>query len=379
MKSLRLALVVACFAGCGSNQPTPQATMTDSFDQDIFGAHNGTLDSPYLIGSQFTINVTTVWGGPQTGWTIVSSDPSVIQVGTLYNGSSQVTAGGDGHATVSVLDESGATVVSQDVTVEVPDQVSLYAEGLLLTGAGDSASEVTSISVYSGGDALFLVRYFRDGNELLGSGALVTSTTGDVTTQTEQGADPNAPSRDFLDISTPDDLLTDTASVQLMLAKVLVSTVTVTTVSSVSKVDLVSQSTMAAKEGDELTVYAHAVDSAGNNVFGASYDWTVNGKSLDDYTTSGPTDLLVYHYKPSVTEKVGASLASFSPTTEVHGTGAMVESTGDQAAIACAVRAPGRNSSGLATFGAFIALAALAATRRRAHCKQSFLSDSLIS
>jgi hypothetical protein len=373
MKWLSLLFLAGagCLAGCGSGVSVAHpVTMSDSFDLDIFGAHTNTLHFPYLAGSQFSISVSSNTNADMTGWTIVSSDPDVIRVGPLYNGSSNVTTGGDGQATISVVDESGRVQDSQDVTVELPDQVSIYAQGLLLTGAGDTASEVTSVSVLSGGEAIFLVRYFKEGTELFGSGALTTTATGDVTASTVLGGDGNllAAARDFVEV-TPPSGAGGSGSLSLVLANVVVSTLPVTTVTSVSHVDLVAQSTETAKTGDPLVVYAHAVDATGQNVFGASYGWTVNGASVGDPqydVSSGPSDLFEYNYNPSVTETVGADLDSFSPTTTVHGQGGTVDSTVEQS-LACAVCAPGgtNDKSKLPLLGLALGIGLFGVVRRR--------------
>ena len=365
-----MLVVAASLAGCGTGAaapPAPAGVMADSFDQDIFGPQQNGLHSPYLAGAQFSIYVTSPTLSDTTGWTLASSDPAVIRVVTPlspYGGDATVIAGGDGQATLTVRDASGALVDSQVVTVALPDTVSLFAEGLLLTGAGDAASQVTEASIVTGGDATFLVRYWKQGTELAGSGALQATASSGMTATTSPGGGGIAPARDFLYVAPP--AMGASGSVKLMLASVVVSTIPITTVdpATVTHVDMVAQSTESAKKGDMRVVYAHAVDANAANVYGASFDWSVNGLAAPIiYASSGPSDLFEYTYNPSASETVGAAFESFSPTTVVRGQGGIVDSTADQ--MACAVRrATGTGGTG-GVAAVMVGIGLIAAGRRR--------------
>jgi len=351
------ALFGCSFSGAGSSGKS--VTMADAFDLDIFGPHEDDLHSPYVSGARFGISVLAT--GNQQGWTLSSSDPNVMRVtSSLVGGTATVTAGSPGHATLSVLDSTGALLDSHAVTVEVPDQVSLYAEGLLLTGAPDSTAQVSHASIVAGGEATFLVRYFAQGVELYGSGALQPTGTGGVTATTVSAS--FASDRDFLQVTAP--AKGASASVSLAVNHLVVGEVPITSVdaSAVTQVSVMQQSSDAATTGTSLALYAHATDATSAEVYGASFDWSINGVSQSSVLVGGPADLFFYSFDPTTIETVTAAYEGFAPSSVVHGHGGYVGSTAN---VGCALaRAPGVDgASSAAAFG--LALAGLASARRR--------------
>jgi MYXO-CTERM domain-containing protein len=358
---LPFLLLAACNPSAGSKP----VTMADSFDLDIFGPHVDDLHTPYVAGAQFGITVDASTTDNQTGWALTSSNPSVLRVlSPLVGGSASVAAGAAGSATISVVDSTGKVLDSHPVTVEVPDQVGLYAEGLLLTGASDAVAQVTQASVVAGGEATFLVRYFSQGTELYGSGALQTTATGGLTTTTTSAT--FATARDFLEVTAP--AQGTTGSVSLMTNNIVVGQIPITEVaaSAVTQVAIIPQSTSGAQSGTTLILYAHAADANATDVYGASFNWFVTGPGEDGGLASeglgneGPADLFFYTYDPSVSETVTASYESFSPSATVHGHGGSVGSTAsfDMCSLGRAPGAGGTSSAaalGLALAGAFVA------------------------
>jgi hypothetical protein len=336
--------------------------MADAFDSDIFGPCMNDLHSPYVAGAVFGITVTTDSAQSTAGWTLTSSDQNVMRVTTeLWDGSATVTAGNPGQATLTVLDAKGALVTSQEVSVALPDQVNLYAEGLVITGASDSVAQVTQASVVAGGDATFLVRYFAQGNELSGGGALHATANGGVTVTVNPAS--YAPARDFLGVTVPTE--GTSATVSLVIDNVVVGELPITEVppSAVKSVSILPQSTDGATNGTLLTVYAHAVDDSSRDVFGASFNWTINWESMQSAPVDGPVDLFFYNFDSAASETVMASYDQFSPSVSVHGHGGSVSSTADP--ITCALRGPvgGRSPGSLAGVG--LAIVAAAFVRRR--------------
>jgi hypothetical protein len=74
--------------------------------------------------------------------------------------------------------------------------------------------------------------------------------------------------------------------------------------SAVTSVTLSKQSDANASKGETLYVFARAGDAQGADVFGASFDWEVNGARLTAQSmfAGGPTDMLTYQYDPSTSE-----------------------------------------------------------------------------
>jgi hypothetical protein len=372
---LRAAVPLFAFAFAaalpGCNSGSKPVTMADSFDLDIFGPHVDDLHTPYVAGADFAITVSASDSQQtQNGWTLSSSNPNVLRVTSpLSGGSANVQAANAGQATVSVLDATGKVIDSHPVTVEIPDQVNLYAEGQLLTGAPDSVAQVTAASIVSGGEATFLVRYFAQGTELYGSGALQSTATNGITTGS--ASESFATARDFLQVTVP---ANDGASgsVSLLIDDVSVGEVPITTVnaSAVTQVSILSQSAAGASSGTSLTLYAHAVDATAADVYGASFDWSIVGQTDGGQPTqgfsSGPADLFFYNYDAAATETVIASYDGFSPSATVHGQGGSVGSTAN---VGCSIGvAPGTPSGG-GVPGIIVAIAlggiAAAAGRRR--------------
>ena len=119
------ALFGCSFSGAGSSGKS--VTMADAFDLDIFGPHEDDLHPPYVSGARFGISVLAT--GNQQGWTLSSSDPNVMRVtSSLVGGTATVTAGSPGHATLSVLDSTGALLDSHAVTVEVHHEIERHAK-----------------------------------------------------------------------------------------------------------------------------------------------------------------------------------------------------------------------------------------------------------
>jgi len=360
MTWLRLAslasLAALALAGCGASQPV---TMADSFDLDLFGPHQDDLHSPYVAGSQFNITVSSTSNQDETGWTLTSSDRQVLQVSAgLLEGIAGVVCAGAGTATLRVLDAKGNVLDSHAVTVAIPDRVGIYAEGPLLTGASDQTALVTQASVVTGGEATFLVRYFAQGTELYGSGALSVTGTGGVTATTTSAS--FAAARDFLQVSPAP--MGASGTVSLVIDDTVLGELPITAVepSSVTLVTILSQATDSAQKGDSLALYAHAIDATSSDVYGASFDWRIDGQVQPSAYYDAPVDLFFYSYDSSISENVAATYETFAPYAVVHGQGGSVASTGFiGCALGGALGTSGTSSSflvlGLAIAGAFAA------------------------
>jgi len=359
--SIALGGTVACSGG--GSKPV---TMADSFDLDIFGPHVDDLHGPYVAGAEFQITVSADTSQSEQGWTLSSSDPNVIQITSpLSGGTASVTAGSAGVATLTVQDETGKVLDAHGVVVAVPDTVKLYAEGPLLTGASDSTAEVTQANVVKGGEATFLVRYYAQGVELNGSGALTPTGTSEIAVNTVSTS--FAAARDFLQVSPA--IATGTGSLSLGVAHHVVGELPVTIVgqSDVQLVTMLPQSISGAKTGDSLALYAHMVSKSNSaDIYGGSFIWLINGQPAQQSIFSdGPADLFFYSYDASVTEDVTASFDQFSPYAIVHGTGGTVGSTASN--LGCSVsRTHGARGSLSPLCGIAVAMGLALSRRRRA-------------
>jgi len=361
-----LSAVTALSLACSSTQHP--ASLQDSFSGDVFSAFLGNpngLSTPYVEGAKFTITVQP--GGNEsstTGWKLTSSDPTVMTVGTATLNSNDwpVTATGAGHATLTVTDSGGHVLDTEGIDVDVPTQVQLCAHGLLLAGYSDTQSAVSSVRVLSGGTATFLVRYFDGSQELAGNNAVTPSSTGVASASTVAA---NFSVRDFLEVSAADmGSGTVTLTVGQSQTQVAVEAVDPNVVASVA---LAPQSENNVKDGTVLYVFARALDAQGDDVYGASFAWQVDGTPLtsQQFFVGGPTDLLSYQYKGAATETIADSLAGFTASATVHGTPATT-SEGTTANVGCSVaRGVGLDAGG-AAMGVLAAAGLLVARRRRA-------------
>jgi hypothetical protein len=370
-------LALSLAAGCSSKR----VTMQDDFDLDLFGPYKDDLHSPYVVGASFGISVDTHDKTDTSGWTLQSSAPGVIEVestpsaSTSPSGSAStspprtsfdipVKAVAAGHATLTVRDAKGNVVDTHDVDVEVPDRVELYAHGLLLAGESDDQARVNQVHVLPAGEGTFLVRYFVGGTELTGSGALAPSASGAATaTSTHSGL---APSRDWLQVTGTGD---GTGQVSLVVggAPLGMVPVTIADPTSIASVALAKQDDSHSKDGDLLYVFARSLDAQGNDVYGASFSWKLDGNPLAPHVVAGePTDVISYQYKSGSSDSITTQFTSMSTSVNVHANPSTV-AVGSTASVGCSVgAAPGAaGGAGLAGLAACAAGVALVATRRR--------------
>ncbi|HEY1691928.1 MAG TPA: hypothetical protein VGG39_07190 [Polyangiaceae bacterium] len=375
-----MAAAAALAGGCTLHENP--ASMQDDFASDVLapllGNGNG-LSTPYVLGAKFNVTLEAGGGGSTAGWTLVSSDPSVLEVETQGGGSTSawpVMAAGSGHTTLSVVDGSGKTLDSEGVDVAAPASAQLCAHGLLLAGESEAQAAVPSVEMLAGGTAAFLVRYFgADGHELAGNSGATPSATGAVTSSL---AAASFSARDFLVVGASQagtgTVTLDVGSFQL---QVPVDAVQWTTV---EKVAYAAQSESGAQSGATLWVYGRALDAQGADVFGASFTWQANGVAIaapSPTVLGGPTDLVSYAYDPSQEETLtvvlqgdGEVLQASSASLQVHATpGTTTEQTAAQVGCSVAGGAAGAGGStgGLAgTIGAtLLGLAAAVAVARR--------------
>jgi MYXO-CTERM domain-containing protein len=172
--------------------------------------------------------------------------------------------------------------------VRVPDAVELDAHGSLILGRDDEA-KVTEARVLAGGEATYLVRYFRGGRELHGNGVLSVAAPTGVMAQ---------PRTTFLfenrEWLTLDMAAGAAGAMQLSADQVAVGTVPVVVAaeSEIADVVVLTQSEKGRHDGDSLAALAQAYDGNGQRIFGVVYAWNVNGAAQ-----TGDGDLYRYRYK----------------------------------------------------------------------------------
>ena len=341
MRSLLLVAWLA--AACG-----PTITLTDDIDltwdfAPTLTRFEDSLHGPYVRGTKMRLYVSSSDDKQRfTGWTIASEDPSIVTVAATSGDdlglTAQATAVGAGTTDLIVLDDKGHVVGRGHAEVGLPDRVELDAHGYLIL---DRASEapVDEARILEGGEATYLVRYFRGGDELHGNGVLTTGAVNGLV------AEPRTTflfeNREWLSITSTQQ---GTSSLPLLVDRTPVAAVQVVTVdqTAIDGVALLSTSEKHASDGDWLVALAQSYDADGRRIFGVDYAWDVDGKALD---ASG--DLYRYEYKAGKYEMVTARMAGHQDSLQIQSDAGFVDSTNN---IGCA--AGGGAASPLLVLGA---------------------------
>lgn len=363
---LALACVVGSVAaGCTVQQHA--AGMEDDLTLDINLGNSNVLNTPYVAGSSFTISLQAGANTTNDGWTLTSSNPAVMKIGPQgSNGASSnafpVQAASAGHATLTILDKSGNAIDSADVDVDVPTRIELCEQGLLYAGETYDEASLASVQIVNGGTATFLVRYFAGLQELHGNNALSTT---DSALASASATSTSLSASDFVAITG-----TGMGATTVQLAAggaTLGLPVDVIDPSAVRGISLDPESESGAKEGQELFVFARAVDANGRDVYGSSFAWTVDGQDptcCANTNASDPSDLLAYQYHATGTESVAASIDGQAASVSVHGNPSSTSTTSAEY-TGCSV-SPGVGATGSAAAGwCLLGLAGLVARRRR--------------
>jgi hypothetical protein len=365
MRTSHLACLALLSLPVGCNiDPGHSVAMQDSLELTVLGPAQEDLHTPYVTGSTFDITVaqTDYSSSDTAGWSLKSSDPTVVSVAPSSGGLNfPVTAVGTGHATLTVVDPSGKVLDSHDVEVAQPDNVQLAAHGPMVVGQSDSQAQVTQATVVQGGVATLLVRYFRGSQELYGNGAVTTTSTGSVTAMTTTSSFADA--RDWIEVDGGQ--VAGPGQVALAVGGSTVATIPALVVpaSSITSVGTLAESDAHASDGQTLHVFARAFDAQGSDIYGASFQWQLGGAALGPAPGNQPSDVFAYQYKGGATEIVTTSLDGYTSSLPVHGAGGTVSSS---EATGCSIaRTSGTRGEQAGTLGLVLCAALAFAGRRR--------------
>ena len=354
--SARALLLFACLTGaCG-----PTITLTDDIDFTWdFGPtltrFEDSLHGPYVRGTKMELYVSSSDDKQSfTGWTIASEDPSIISIAATTRDNLGLAANaqavGAGTTDIIVLDDRGKVVGRGHAEVGLPDRVELDAHGYLIVERPDEAP-VEDARILEGGEATYMVRYYRGKQELHGNGVLTTGTVdGVIATPRTSFLFEN---REWLSITSTKQ---GVASLPLLVDRTPVNAVQIVTVdpTAIDGVALISQSEQGANDGDWFVALAQSYDSDGRRIFGVDYSWDIDGKALD---TLG--DLYRYEFKAGKWEMVTAKQGGHQDSRMIQSDAGYVDSTNH---IGCA--AGGGGASPLLVLGALLGVS-LRRRRRR--------------
>ncbi|TMQ10792.1 MAG: hypothetical protein E6J91_25150 [Deltaproteobacteria bacterium] len=249
------------------------------------------LHSPYVRGTMVTL------------WAHSSDDKEDLRV--------RGHAVGEGTAGLRLLDPRGHEVGRGVAEVRVPDAIELDAHGSLILRRDDEA-KVAEVRMLAGGEATYLVRYFREGRELHGNGVLAGAGPADVTLQPRTTF--LFENREWLTVGAP---AAETGMLELAADQVKVATVPLVVVPESAIADVVVLT-----EGDWLAALAQAYDGNGERIFGVDYMWNVAGAMQ---TADG--DLYRYQFKSGRFEMVRAQRGVHSDSAMIQSEGGFVDST----------------------------------------------------
>ncbi len=372
--SLAIALVLVT-AGCG-----PKIRFSDSvdghFDLLFTQPYDDELNSPYVAGAQFRIYAyDATEDNDLEGWTIVSTDPSVLEVTTVEVVRDNLEDGDDtetdiiqadavavapGTVVLEVHDDNGEFVRATEVTVIQPDRLELSAAGPMFIERLDLAGDVDQTpKILANGLATFLVEWYAGDQKLSGAGTLaLTSSHGAVLDLWERQSfldeDREWASVEFGSPEAGEEL----ATVTFLANGEPVQDVTFQIVQpdAIADVELLGESTSGAKKGRYLTVLAQALDVDGEQIWGVGFDW-----DLDGTPETGEGDLFRYVFDPSVSSVLGANYNGHRGEITIAGDEGFVASSNDISCF-CSANPPSPARAGV--FG-LVCLMALAGVRRR--------------
>jgi hypothetical protein len=331
------ALILAMLLGaCG-----PTITLTDDIDLTwdwgpTLTRFEDSLHGPYVRGTRTTLYVGSSddkqdW----TGWTIASTDPTIVRVDATAYGSDGLSAPAqavaEGECDLVVLDDKAKVVGRGHAVVAFPDRVELDAHGYLIVGRDDEAP-VTEARILEGGEATYLVKYFAGDTELHGNGVL---TTGAV-----DGLDPE-PRTSFLFENREWLSITSTASGTVQLPLIVdgtpLGTAQVVTVGedAIDGMALIPQGEDNASNGDWLVALAQSYDANGQRIFGVDYTWDLDGTPLD-----AEGDLYRYEYQSGDWEMVTATHSAASDSAMIQSDKGYVDSTNNVGCNAAGASSP---------------------------------------
>jgi MYXO-CTERM domain-containing protein len=348
MKRLGPCFVIAVALAVGACGPS--YSMTDDVDLTWDFAltpwrFDDLLHSPYVRGTTVTVYASSSDDKEDLrSWSIVSSDPTVFRIdGRVESVGRDLAvrgqAVGEGIAKLSLRDARGHEVGHGVAEVRVPDAVELDAHGSLILGRDDEA-KVSEARVLAGGEATYLVRYFRDGQQLHGNGVLSVDTPAGVTA---------TPRTSFLfenrEWLTLDTTVAGTGALQMFADGVAVATVPIAMVpeSEIADVVVLTESEDGRRDGEWLAALAQAYDTHGTRIFGVDYTWNVNGAMQ---TADG--DLYRYKFKAGQYAMVRAQRGTHADVAMIQSGGGYVDSTNR---VGCTAGGGGSLMVGLLGFG----------------------------
>lgn len=348
LASLAGALSLAAFSlGCADDDLHDDIDLVFDFSPILdLDADGSRLHSPYVVGTEVHFD----YAGDAPGWTLESSNPSVLTLDPEGQGVRGVAVG-EGTTTLRVRDADGDVLEEAEVSAWLPDRAALVPNGMAIIGFPEPTDSAT---IQVDGTATFEVLYYRDGQRLFGTGVL------SVGGSTDLGAEAVETSflerREWLQL-TP--RAVGSASLPLFGGGAPLPPLAVNVVPASSAVDIAlvydRDLVSSPEDGQLLTILARVFDAEGEPIYGAEPSWMINELSL-----SGEGDLFRFEYRGQASNRVAATYGDLRAELRFPGEGGYVDSSND---IGCGVASGQTKGEGAAWV--CLAVGALLARRLR--------------
>jgi len=304
------------------------------------------LHSPYVAGADFGVWSIHADEEDEVGWTIGTSDPSVIRIREqVGDGHARASADAPGDVDLMILDAEGEEIHRTAVEVVQPDHAELIAHGPRIVRRPELQPESTGeLQVLVGGSGTFLVEWYAGNDRLFGHGALTASSGPGVAVEPRQTH--LFEDREWVTFTA---LEPGRHEVELLANGELTRTITIVAVeeAAIDHVELHGQNEGEAEQGEPLVVYAQAYDADGTPIYGVEYQWDVDGAREE-----GLGDLYRYEFSPGMLRELCARHGAHESFAMIQSAGGFVDSTNR---IGCSVGPVGATGglplAGLALIG----------------------------
>lgn len=321
--------VAALLSLVGCTGPSDRFYVVDNFSNQLISSTDQIADV-YAVGSELRFDVghnPTLFGKvDMSGWTLISSDPAVVELAEVHTTDDSISVDGmaeqPGTTQLQVVDEEGDIVHEVSLEVDLPDSVALVSK--LGTDIGSGFEPTNPQKVCVGAYSAFEARFSASGRSV--SSAHVLSAEGSDTVSVQVEDSSLWESREWLSVWPT---LGGPEVVEVYASGTLVEEVLFSAVepSEIVGIQIVGNAAaVGADRGDTLLVGAVGLDAAGSMVLGVTPTWFMpDGTEMVGDELSFTADARV----TEVTVRYGA----VSTTVTVSGS---PTGTQDSADISCA-------------------------------------------
>lgn len=276
MRSLSLLAALTLVSLVGCKPANDRFYVVDNFSDELISSTDQVADA-YAVGSELNFDVgrnVTLFGNVEmNGWTLVSSDPAVVELSEVRASENSISAEGvalrPGSAQLLVVDSEGDIVHEVSVEVAVPDSVSLVSK--LGTDVGSGFEPTTPQKVCVGSYSAFEARFSASGRSVASAEVLGAEGSDTVSVRVEDSS--LWESREWLSV-WPTLAGEEVVSVYASAAPVEDVVFTAVDISEIVGLQVIGNvSAAGAGRDDTVIVGVVGLDAAGSMVLGVTPSW----------------------------------------------------------------------------------------------------------